>query len=448
MTRDRIDELQARFERQFGAPSSAHLARAPGRVNLIGEHTDYNGLPVFPMAIQRDIAILFRARDDERVRLCNVDERYAPREFAIAETIALFARGDWGNYVKCAAQALRRRARIARGIDAALHGDIPPAAGLSSSSAMVVASALALLRANEIEIERTELMSLLAEAERYIGTQSGGMDQAISLGGRKGEAVMIEFDPPRLTNVPVPCDWRFVIANTLVRAEKSGAAQIGYNERTRECRAALSELERSRAAVEAVRRGRSARNRSGAEGSAPRRAEGLAPRSDEHEARPMTYVDLVRDVSLESLLEIANGSLRDPLRRRFRHVVSEGQRVDEARRAMLSNDIAAFGRSMNDSHASLRDDYEVSCPELDRLVDVARSAGAQGARLTGAGFGGCIVALCEHEEQPSLVAALQREIEQLAKAVPPDVVMLAEPSDGARVEAISSRSAPHRDQHR
>jgi galactokinase len=423
MTTDRVTGLRARFEREFGAPGRtrlprasglARLARAPGRVNLIGEHTDYNGLPVFPMAIQRDIAILFRARDDARVRVCNADERYAPREFEIEDMIAPFAGGDWGNYAKCAAQALRRRAGIARGIDAAVHGDIPSAAGLSSSSAMVVATALALMDANRIEIERSELMSLLAEAERYIGTQSGGMDQAISLGGRRGEAVMIEFDPLRLAHVPVPASWRFVIANTLVRAEKSGAAQSSYNERTRECREAWRRFAAHPAALKLPR--------NGVAGSTP----------------PASYPDLVREVPVSAFLEAAGEALSGDLLGRFRHVTTEGKRVAEARDAMLAGDIAEFGRLMNASHASLRDDYEVSCGELDRLVDAALSAGAHGARLTGAGFGGCIVALSDVQREEILFDALRREIERFAAQVPPpDAVMLAEPSDGASVSDLA-----------
>jgi galactokinase len=444
MTARRWEILRARFERSFGASTNASVARAPGRVNLIGEHTDYNGLPVFPMAIQRDVALFFRERDDDRVRLCNVDERYAPREFAIADDIAPFERGDWGNYVKCAAQALRKRAGIARGIDAAVHGDIPTAAGLSSSSAMVVASALALIAANEIEIDSLELMSLLAEAERYIGTHSGGMDQAISLAGRRGEAVMIEFDPLRLTRVRVPQRWCFVIANTLVRAEKSGAAQSAYNARTIECRAALSAL----LAHPSARRLWNGCD-SAVEPTLADELVGRADRADlterttrsrrtELARAPTTYAELLRCVPAAALLDAMHEALSGVLLSRFRHVVSEGRRVAEARAAMSAGDIAELGRLMNASHASLRDDYEVSCRELDRLVECALGAGAHGARLTGAGFGGCIVALCEANRCDELVAALRREIERFASNAPRDAVLVAEPSDGASVIELES----------
>lgn len=407
MNATRLQHLRDSFVREYGPAISVHLARAPGRVNLIGEHTDYNGLPVFPMAIQRDVALLFRARDDAQVCLFSAEAGYAPREFMIEDWIAPFAPGDWGNYAKAAALALRKQRGIARGIEAAVHGDIPPAAGLSSSSAMLVACALALIQANDVEIERTELMALLAAAERYVGTKSGGMDQAISLGGRRGEAVMIEFEPLRLTHVPVPAKWCFVIANSLVRAEKSGAAQAAYNARTTECRAALQALADHPRAARLLR-------------------EATSPRD-----LFSSYAKLTHNVPLARLLEVAKDALRDPLSRRFRHVVTEGARVEEARAAMLANDSETFGRLMYASHASLRDDYEVSCPALDRLVDAARTAGARGARLTGAGFGGCIVALCDRQEVDALIRALRAEITRSNAEVPTDAVMIAEPSDGA-----------------
>jgi galactokinase len=366
------DEFVRRFER----PGPTHLVRAPGRVNLIGEHTDYNGLPVFPMAIQRAVEVAFRARKDGVVRLANVDPRFEPREFEIAREIPPFVAGDWGNYAKAAVQALALRADLRRGFDGLVDGDIPDAAGLSSSSALLVACALALLRANDADIDRAELMSLCARAERYVGTHSGGMDQAICLGGRSGSAVVIDFEPLRLRPTPVPSDWRFVVANTLVEAKKSGSAQQGYNARVRECREAL-------------------------------RAFADAPEGKELAGPEPTYADLVARVPDGRLLAVAERVLPEPLLRRFRHVVTEAIRVEDARAAMLEGDLPAFGRAMNASHASLRDDYEVSCRELDALVDAALEHGAAGARLTGAGFGGCIVALCYAGRVDALLGALE-----------------------------------------
>jgi len=342
-------------------------------VNLIGEHTDYHGLPVFPMAIQRAVRIELRARKDASVCLANVDPRFEPCRFEISDAIEPSPAGSWANYAKAAAQALHRRSPLARGFDGLVSGDIPAAAGLASSSALVVASALALIAANEMEIDRGELMELTARAERYVGTHSGGMDQAISLGGRAGHAIRIDFDPIRLDPVLVPSDWRFVIANSLVEAKKSGGARASYNARVRESRRAL-ELARERS------------------------------------------------------------TLPEPLDRRYRHVVTEASRVEAAVAAMRSGDLESFGELLDASHASLRDDYEVSCPELDELVRAAREHGAAGARLTGAGFGGCAVLLAREESLAGLLAGLEaafygpRGIDPIAA----DALFPAEPSDGAR----------------
>lgn len=353
-----LDALHTLFERALGGRPT-HVVRAPGRVNLIGEHTDYNGLPVFPMALEQAVHVLLRARDDARVRLVNADDAFEPREFEIADAIAPYARGDWGNYAKAAAQILRERFGIQRGIDVAVHGDIPPAAGLSSSSALVVASTLALVQANALDVARESLMEITAVGERYVGTQSGGMDQAICLGARAGHAALIRFDPLSLEHAAIPAGWRFMIANSGVEAKKSGAARAGYNTRVRECREALVLV------------------------------------SQHARARdwPRTYRELVDVVPQHELLDVARAALPDVLARRFRHVVTEGRRVLEARDAILAGDAARFGDLMSASHASLRDDYEVSCAELDALVARMLDDGALGARLTGAGFGGCAVAL-------------------------------------------------------
>ena len=396
---ERLSALRELFAQRFGAPAPTLLSRAPGRVNLIGEHTDYNGLPVFPMALQRNVAYLVRPRSDARVQLVNREERYGAREFAISAAIEPFAQGDWGNYVKAAAQMLASRFPIRRGFDAAVDGNVPLAAGLSSSSATLVGALLALMHVNELEIPLAELQDLAAQAERYVGVAGGGMDQAISLGGRAGHALVIDFAPVRMQPTPMPSDWRFVVSNTLVMAEKSGAAREAYNARTRECREALAGF------------------------LAHPGAAGL----------PRSYYALVHEVPLERLLEIAARALDGLHEKRFRHVVSEGARVERARRAMARGAAAEFGELMNASHASLREDYEVSSSELDELVAIAREAGALGARLTGAGFGGCSVALCLEPDAPRVVEALRRRYYAQRPAFAGEAVFVAEASDGARV---------------
>jgi galactokinase len=363
----------------------ARLVTAPGRVNLIGEHTDYNLLPVFPVALQRKVEIRFRPRADSKVRLRSADPAFGEREFDLAPVVPPYQAGDWGNYAKAAAQALAAGGAIRRGLDGVVGGDLPMSAGLSSSSALVVATAMALLDANGVELDRVELAELLAHGEHYVGTEGGGMDQAICLGGVRGHAVLIEFAPLRLHPVPVPEGWRFLIAHSLVTANKSAEARQHFNQRVRSCRAAFAEL-------------------------------GLDMKS-------------AREADQAELLARAERSLTGSLLQCFRHTVSEGRRVWQARQALLGNDAREFGRLMQASHASLRDDYQVSHPEVDRLVDVAMNAGALGARVTGAGFGGFIVALAE----AARADAVREKIERDFYGTRESQVLLVEPSDGARV---------------
>ena len=281
-----------------------------------------------------------------------------------------------------------------------MESDLPIAAGLSSSSALVVAMALAIMHANRVTVPSLELMDLLGRGERYVGTAGGGMDQAIILGAQAGCASRIDFHPLRLTPTTVPADWQFIVAWSLVHAEKSGAARQAYNERTRQC-------DEARRLV----------------------ATRLGQRQD------TTYPALLKAAPVEELLQVAGATLSDVLSRRFRHVVTEGTRVPQAEAAMAARDFTAFGELLDASHQSLRDDYEVSHPELDRLVGLAREAGAAGARLTGAGFGGSIVALCRVERAPEVVAAL-RERFYAPRGAADGVgrhMFTAEPSAGAEV---------------
>ena len=382
------------------ASTDRYVVRAPGRVNLIGEHIDYCGLSVLPMALRQSVRIAFHPRSDQETRLVNRDPRFAPSAFAVSEGILRAPAGDWGNYARAAAQALAQRFPDLRGIDALVESDLPIAAGLSSSSALVVAMALAIMHANRVTVPSLELMDLLGRGERYVGTAGGGMDQAIILGARAGCASRIDFHPLRLTPTAVPADWQFIVAWSLVHAEKSGAARQAYNERTRQC-------DEARRLV----------------------ATRLGQRQD------TTYPALLAAASVEELLQVAGATLSDLLSRRFRHVVTEGTRVRQAEAAMVARDFTAFGELLDASHQSLRDDYEVSHPELDRLVGLAREAGAAGARLTGAGFGGSIVALCRVERAPEVVAAL-RERFYAPRGAADGVgrhMFTAEPSAGAEV---------------
>jgi galactokinase len=395
-----VESVQRCFEAAFQTKPT-HVVVAPGRVNLIGEHIDYNGLSVLPMALDRAVTILVRVRTDGRVRVANVDARYPTHEFVMARQIPLTAAGGWGNYLQAAAQLVAQRAtEPCLGADLCVAGDVPEAAGLSSSSALVVGVTLALLAVQQATVPRLELMELCAQAERYVGVSSGGMDQAICLGGRLDHAVKIGFAPLRLEAAPLPSEWRFVVAHSGVSAHKAGRAKEAYNTRVRECAEALQRL----CAVCGL---------DVADG----------------------WKGLLRARSSEDLVRLAETRLPALLAKRSRHVLTEAQRVDRAVQAMAQGDARAFGSLMDASHASLRDDYEVSCPELDELVELARAQGAVGARLTGAGFGGCMVALTTEAQAHSVAEGLRRDW-QVARGLPEASVLVARASRGASVQSL------------
>jgi galactokinase len=390
------------FEEHFGS-APTHLSRAPGRVNLIGEHTDYNGLPVFPMALQREVRIALRPRDDGMVVLHNTNPRFPPVEFEIEPAIPPYVTGAWGNYAKAPANELARRYAIWRGFDGVVSSDLPDASGLSSSSALVNAVGLALAHINEVPVEVRAFAEVMADAERYVGTRGGGMDQAISLGGRDRCAAKITFGPLRLRHVNVPDDWCVIVADTGVRAEKSGAAQTAYNLRRKECEEAF------------------------------RIVSGHLATAHITEKLVTSWPDMVAAIDADTLVAIGEDVLDGNLRRRFRHVVREADRVEKAVDRMYAADTTGFGALMDASHASLRSDFLVSSAELDELVAIAREGGAAGARLTGAGFGGCIVALADRWTVGGVLETLVAEYYEARKIADriDDRLFVAVPSRGA-----------------
>jgi N-acetylgalactosamine kinase len=420
---ERYQRLAERFRELFpGCPVS--LARAPGRINLIGEHTDYNGLPVFPFAIHRDLAAAFGPRQDGRVVLHNLDPAYPPREFPLEDPLPPYGTGDWGNYPKAAVQGLLERFRtdgrpgkagaraVFGGLNAVIHGDIPPAAGLSSSSALVVLGALMLLAAGGRTLPGPELATLLARAEHYVGTQGGGMDQAASLLSRAGTALKIDFFPLRVVSAPLPAGAAFVAADSLVKAAKTAEALGKYNRRPIECRLAVAVLKRRLAS----RLGRTAPFERLGDLAADLHPEALRAL---HRA-PYTLQEIARilgcapeEAARTHCLRRDGSVFPEPpdgfkLHQRCRHVLEEGARVEQALAALRAGDIGGLGRLMDQSHESCRDLYQISCPELDELTRIARRAGAEGSRLTGAGFGGCTISLVREQRLPAFLAEVAR----------------------------------------
>lgn len=336
------------FERFFDAAKRPFVVAAPGRVNLIGEHIDYHGLPVMPMAIQKHIAVAFLPRKDRLIR-AKSSQMVGAVEFPLTPPFLACEAGNWGNYVRAAAQTFASYDTLRTGFDAYVASDLPSAAGLSSSSALLIAFSLALLQANDVQPTLNELTALLPNGEQFVGTRGGAMDHIAVLASRAGFATLIRsFSPLEIEYVPIPQEWRFLVAHSLVIAEKSGAVRAQYNSRREARRRALQKL--------------------GFE----------------------SYAQVVDRVVYSNASMLSDEAERDA----FLHVTSEARRVEHAADALRNRDITGFGRLLYESHVSLRDRLQVSLPELDLLVNTAMDAGATGARLTGAGFGGCVVCVC------------------------------------------------------
>lgn len=362
------------FRERYGH-RPAGVAFAPGRVNLIGEHVDYCGLPVLPAALGRGIALAFARRSDERIRCLSTTPGYGETGFVPGVTPP----AGFGRYLAAAAAGLTAGGwtKGRAGFNGVLASDLPAAAGLSSSSAVVIAGAFALLVVRgrltpRGALPREEAMRLaldLAEAEHGVAIQGGAMDQSVGLGAVPGHALHIAFEPPRWTPVAVDCSrFRFLVAHSGQRADKGGAAGATFDERVRQAREAI------------------------------RLAREFLPHAD-------SYPALVAHHPLAELLAAAD-RLPPPLAGRFRHVVTEADRTAAAVEHLRSGDVRALGKTLDASHESLRRDYDVSTPDLDELVEAARIAGALGARLTGAGLGGSAVILASPDREAAIRSAL------------------------------------------
>ena len=324
--------------------------RAPGRVNLIGEHTDYNDGYVLPTPIDRHVYVAAQPRTDDRFRVYAADFQQR-KEFTVKGT-----RRDpdrpWSNYVQGVVASLREEGHSLKGADMVVTGDVPLGAGLSSSAALLIATLRALQGMNELELDPVEAAYLGRRAENeFVGVQCGIMDHFVACLGEHGRALFVDCRTNEHRLIDMQPSHRVVIVNTIVKRELTDSA---YNERRAEC-------------MEAVR---------------------IISQHDPD-------VKALRDVSTETLVE-SWGELPAVIQQRARHVVTENQRVLNAVGLLEAGDVVGFGDLMYDSHESLRYDYEVSCEELDALVDATMDMDeVVGARMTGAGFGGCTVNLVE-----------------------------------------------------
>uniref|UniRef100_A0A8C5QBQ5 N-acetylgalactosamine kinase n=1 Tax=Leptobrachium leishanense TaxID=445787 RepID=A0A8C5QBQ5_9ANUR len=412
MWEKRLLSLKNTFNSKYGCKPSFY-ARAPGRVNLIGEHIDYCGYAVLPMAIEQDILAAVKPIDSKEVELSNTNPSYLDFSTSVTNIQIDKTKPLWHNYFLCGLKGIQDHFNLPSptGMKCVLDGTIPPSSGLSSSSALVCCAGLVTLTANGRTLSKVELAETCARCEHYIGTEGGGMDQSISFLAEEGKAKLIEFGPLRATDVTLPAGAVFVIANSCVEMNKAATAH--FNIRVVECRLATKILAKSKGLAwrELMKLGDLQINLGvSLEGILDIVEEVLHP-------EPYTCEEICEflGISLEELrTTILSQNTQDVatfrLYQRSKHVYGEAARV-LAFKAVCddppANAVQLLGDLMNQSHASCRDMYECSCPELDQLVDICLKSGAVGSRLTGAGWGGCSVSMVPAEKLNHFLSSVQ-----------------------------------------
>ena len=357
--------LLAAFRQQFGG--EAHLFRAPGRVNLIGEHTDYNDGFVMPAAIEYEFTAAAARRDDALIRLHSLNNGQSA-EFDLGQADPQ-PNGNWSDYAFGTAVMLKQAGHTVPGADIMVSSTVPLGSGLSSSAAFEVVVGYALLALAGAEVDTVDLAKLCQKAENeYIGMRCGIMDQFISANGARDHALMLDCRSLETRRVPIDGSARIVVANSMVQHAHAGGE---YNARRASCEEGVALL---------------------------------APAIG-------GTITALRDVTPEALAA-HKAVLPEVTYRRCRHVVTENARVLDAAEALTRGDLAACGALMNASHTSMRDDYEITCAEIDTLVEIAQAQpGVYGSRMTGGGFGGCTVSLVAADKVDGFIATVAANYE-------------------------------------
>lgn len=364
------------------------VVQAPGRVNLIGEHTDYNAGFVFPAAIDRWVVVAARSRIDSRVRIYSaMHEEVA--EFRVDDVLA--AQGNWEDYPKGVVREFQKLGHSLCGFDAAIVGNVPMGAGLSSSAAVEMAVGKGIVVLNRIEISGPDLALLGQRAENhFVGVNCGIMDQFISANGRAGHALFLDCRDLSFELVPLfGDDVQIVICNSGVTR---GLTDSAYNDRRSACESGVSLLARAMG----------------------------------------TDIRALRDVSME-MLDVYGDALSETVLKRCRHVITENERTQRAVVLLKKGDLLGFGQLMVASHESLRDDYEVSGEELNLLVEIALNVpGVFGARMTGAGFGGCTVNIVDRDAVSALTDVINERYPR-ATGLTPEIYICSAVNGAERV---------------
>lgn len=387
MMSDSTPQIRARqaYIRHFGIEPEM-LFRAPGRVNLIGEHTDYNDGFVLPAAIDRETVVAIGRAEGASVTTIAADFGDDRDEFALDVPITT-VKADWANYVRGVAQALIGEGIALSGAHMAIAGDVPLGSGLSSSASLEVAVGIALTGVSGQSIDPTRMAELAQRAENdFVGCACGIMDQLISTRGEAGHALLIDCRSLECTPVPLPDGVSIIIAHSGVRHAHAGGE---YNDRRAQCETAARHY----------------------------------------------GVSALRDLSVEQL-EVCKAGLDDVSYRRARHVVTENARTEAAAGALRRGNLQRLGELMEQSHASMRDDFEITVPAVDELAAImaaplngANGKREGGARMTGGGFGGCVIAVAPDNRVASVVKAIADQY-RTPEGLPADV-FVCQPSAGA-----------------
>jgi galactokinase len=375
-------DLHEIFLKTYGTKPSVY--RAPGRVNLIGEHTDYNDGFVMPAAIELCVWVAIAPRDDHK--LCVRSLNFCDTAEMDLQAGTPAPHSHWSDYVFGVATMLVRGGYQLHGASLLVHGEVPIGAGLSSSAALEVASGLALLGVSNQPLDVVELAKICRKAENeYVGARVGIMDQFVSCCGRAGQALMLDCRSLEYRLVPLPRGIDLVICNTMVKHEHSSDE---YNKRRAQCEQGLRLL-----------------------------------------SQWLPDVRALRDVTPAELSQYST-RLPEDIYKRCHHVVMENARVARAAAVLECEDLPTFGCLMRESHRSLREDYQVSCDELDLMVEIAgKQPGVYGSRMTGGGFGGCTINLVEVAAVPKFQQAVAREYQQVTGLTPQ--ILISSAAEGA-----------------
>ncbi|MDN3698923.1 galactokinase [Vibrio cortegadensis] len=368
--------------------SPTHVVQAPGRVNLIGEHTDYNDGFVLPCAINYQTVVAAAKRDDNKVRVISVDYGNEIDEFDLTQAITFQDGKMWANYIRGVVKCLLERGFELGGADISVSGNVPQGAGLSSSAALEVVIGQTFKELYRLDISQAEIALNGQQAENeFVGCNCGIMDQMISAEGNENHAMLLDCRSLETTAVSMPEDMAVVIINS---NKKRGLVDSEYNTRREQC----------------------------------------------EEAARLFGVSALRDVTIEQFNSKVS-ELDETVAKRARHVITENDRTEEAAVALRTHDMKRMGELMAESHASMRDDFEITVKEIDTLVDMVKEVIGKhgGVRMTGGGFGGCIVALVP----PRFVGEIKATVEAKYEAMTGlnASIYVCQAKDGAGVVEVS-----------